>query len=170
MKRLLFLLLVTPVHAGSVYIDQVGSGNNVYVYANDSQSTILTQGNNNNINLYQLDTGNHTAFIGTPPLSINGNTYVTAPNQGNNNNILGIIQSGTGNHTAAINLDSTTVNNNNTANIIQSGAADKSFNLNLKGSGISVGVIQDSPTVSDRSSMSISCLAPPCSGYSYIKH
>ena len=108
--------------------------------------------------------------MGTPPTGMNGTSYVVAPNQGNNNNILGILQSGSGNHIAAINLDPTAVNANNTATIAQSGAADKSFALTLKGSGISANVLQDSPTVTDRATMSITCLAPPCVGYSYVKH
>jgi hypothetical protein len=170
MKRLLGLLFITQAWAGSVYIDQVGSGNNIYVDGNNGQSILLDQGNNNTLSIIQQDTGNHTAFIGTPPVGMNGSAFVTAPNQGNNNNILGIFQSGSGNHTAAINLDASTVNNNNTASITQAGSADKSFALTLKGSGITATVVQDSPTVSDRSSMSITCLAPPCAGYSYVKH
>jgi hypothetical protein len=170
MKRLIGLLFITQAWAGSVYIDQVGSGNNISVDSNNSQSIILSQGNNNTLTINQLDTGSHVAFMGTPPSGMNGNSYVVAPNQGNNNNILGILQSGSGNHIAAINLDPLTVNNNNTASINQSGAADKSFVLGLKGSGISANIVQDSPTVSDKATMNITCLAPPCTGYSYVKH
>lgn len=170
MKRLLLLLFTSQAFAGSVYIDQVGSGNNINVNSNDSQSIILNQGNNNSLNIFQFDTGSHTAFIGTPPSGMNNSSYVIPANQGNSNNILSILQSGTGNHTAAINLDPTTPNNNNNAIISQSGSADKSFALTLKGSGIGATVVQDNATVSDKSSMSITCLAPPCSGYSYIKH
>jgi len=175
MKRLLFLLWITPAAAGSVYIDQVGDSNNIFVEQTTSgnpQATILNQGDSNNLTIVQEGDGNHQAFIGTPPtgMGLNGtlNTNTNAAN--NNNNTLTIIQSGSGNHTAAINLDATTANSNNGAAIHQSGDADKSFVLNLSGSGITAKVLQDNPTVSDSGSMSIQCLTPPCTGYSYTKH
>jgi hypothetical protein len=175
MKRLLFLLWITPAAAGSVYIDQVGDSNNIFVEQVSSgapQATILNQGDDNNLTIIQNGSGNHAAFIGTPPVGMNQDgTIATNTNAANNNNnTLTIIQSGSGNHTAAINLDGTTSNSNNGAAIHQSGDADKSFVLNLSGSGITAKVLQDNPLTPDSGSMSIQCLTPPCSGYSYTKH
>ena len=129
-------------------------------------------GNNNNLTIVQEGSGDHAAFIGTPPTGVNidGTIATNTAAANNNNNTLTIIQSGSGNHTAAINLDSTTTNSNNGAAIHQSGDADKSFVLNLSGSGITAKVLQDNPTVPDSGSMSIQCLTPPCSGYTYTKH
>ena len=175
MKRLLFLLWITPAAAGSVYIDQVGDGNNIFVEqvaSGNPQAIILNQGDNNNLTIVQEGSGDHAAFIGTPPTGINADgtfaTSTTAAN--NNNNILTILQRGAGNHTAAINLDSATTNNSNTAIITQSGDANKNFTLNLSGSGIGATVLQDNPLTPDSGSMSIQCLTPPCSGYTYTKH
>ena len=175
MKRLLFLLWITPATAGSVYIDQVGNDNSVLVEQTTSgngEAIILNQGSVNNLNILQEGSGDHTAFIGTPPIGKNSDgTYITNSNaQNNNNNSFTILQTGNGNHTAAINLDSTTSNNNNTASITQSGDANKSFVLNLSGSYIGATVVQDNPTTPDSGSMSITCLSPPCNGYSYTKH
>ena len=176
MKHLLFLLLLTtPVYAGSVYIDQVGDDNNILVEQTtngNGEAILLSKGSNNTMAIIQQGDGNHTAFMGTPPLGKNyDGTYITnssAPNSDGNN--LTILQSGSGNHTAAINLDSTTSNSNDTATITQSGDADKSFTLTLSGSSISATVVQDNPTTADHASMSIQCYTPPCSGYSYTKH
>jgi len=176
MKKLLCLLLVTtPCYAGSVYIDQVGNDNSVFVEQTTSgngEAIILNQGSSNNLNILQEDSGNHTAFIGTPPTGMNSDgTFITNSNAANNNNNnLTIIQSGSGNHTAAINLDATTSNNNNTATITQSGDANKSFVLNLSGSGIGATVVQDNPLTPDSGSMSIQCYTGNCTGYSYTKH
>ena len=175
MKRLLFLLWITPAAAGSVYIDQVGSGNNIFVEqvaSGNPQAIILNQGDNNNLTIVQEGSGDHAAFIGTPPVGKNyDGTYNTNTNAGNNsNNTLTILQNGSGNHTAAINLDATTSNNNNTATITQTGDANKNFVLNLSGSGIGATVLQDNPLTPDSGSMSIQCLTPPCSGYTYTKH
>jgi hypothetical protein len=175
MRRLLFLLWITPATAGSVYIDQVGNGNNIFVEqvsSGNAEAIILNQGDNNTHTIVQEGSGDHLAFIGTPPVGKNyDGTYNTNTNAGNNNNnTLTILQNGVGNHTAAINLDATTQNNNNVASITQSGDANKSFVLNLSGSGIGANVLQDNPLTSDSGSMSIQCLTPPCSGYSYTKH
>jgi hypothetical protein len=173
MIRLLLLLLITPVYAAdSVYIDQVGDLNTITVNqkSGDNQTAIiLNQGHNNQMNIIQEGPGAHMAFIGTPPASQNANAFVTniAPN--NNNNILTIFQTGPGSHTAAINLDKTTSNNNNNATIQQAGSAPKSFVFNLTGSGITANALQDNALTPDVSSMSIQCLTPPCSGYSYSK-
>jgi len=173
MKRLLLLLLITPVYAAdSVYIDQVGDLNiiNLNQSAGDNQTAIiLNQGHNNQFSITQQGPGAHMAFIGTPPASQNINGFVTniAPN--NSNNILNIFQTGSGSHTAAINLDKTTSNNNNNATIQQAGSAPKSFVFNLSGSGITANALQDNLLTPDASSMSIQCLTPPCSGYTYVK-
>jgi hypothetical protein len=171
----ILLLLTTSALAGNVvYIDQVGDNNHITIKQNDGDSQtaiVLNQGNGNEQNIAQQGPGTDQAFIGTPPAGMSQGQFLpnsSAPT--NSSNLLSIVQMGAGNHTAAINLDSTTSNNNNTASILQSGDANKSFVLNLSGSGIGATVIQDNPTVADSASMSIQCLSPPCTGYSYIKH
>ena len=175
MKRLLFLLWITPASAGSVYIDQVGDSNNIFVEQTSSgnaDAIMLNQGSNNTNTIVQEGSGDHQAFIGTPPVGKNyDGTYNTNTNAGNNsNNTLTILQNGSGNHTAAINLDASTQNNNNIATITQSGDANKSFVLNLSGSGIGATVVQDNPLTPDSGSMSIQCYTGNCTGYSYTKH
>jgi hypothetical protein len=173
MNRLWALLIITPVYAAdSVYIDQVGDFNNITVdqSADSQRAIILNQGYNNQISITQQGPGASMAFIGTQPAGQSGSTFITSIAPNNNNNMLNIFQTGSGNHVAAINLDKSTSNNNNTASILQAGAANKSFVLNLSGSGIGATVVQDNATTPDAGTMSIQCLAPPCSGYSYIKH
>ena len=171
----IFLLLTGSAAAGNmVYIDQVGDNNHISIKQNDGDNKsaiVLNQGDGNEQNIAQRGLGTDQAFIGTPPVGMSQGQFL--PNttaQTNSNNLLSIVQMGTGNHTAAINLDSTVSNNNNTASILQSGDANKSFTLQLSGSGIGATVVQDNPTVADSASMSIQCLSPPCTGYSYIKH
>lgn len=172
---LFYFLLTMPVAAGSssVYIDQVGDYNSIYITQQDADSKeaiLLNKGNNNQSVVIQEGSGAHQAFIGTPPVSGSTSTgFTTNTLYNNNNNILSILQSGAGNHTAAINLDPTTTNNNNTATITQAGNANKSFSLGLSGSGITANVLQDNLLTPDSGSMNITCLTPPCSGYSYIK-
>ena len=88
MKRLLFLLWITPATAGSVYIDQVGNDNSVLVEQTTSgngEAIILNQGSVNNLNILQEGSGDHTAFIGTPPIGKNSDgTYITNSNAQNN--------------------------------------------------------------------------------------
>jgi len=171
----ILLLLTTSTWAGNVvYIDQVGDSNHIAIKQNDGDNKsaiVLNQGDSNEQNIAQRGLGTDQAFIGTPPVGMSQGQFL--PNtaaQTNSNNLLSIVQMGTGNHTAAINLDSTVSNNNNTASIMQSGDANKSFTLQLSGSGIGATVVQDNPTVPDSASMSIQCLTPPCTGYSYVKH
>lgn len=173
---LLLLFIATPAQAqNSVYIDQIGSNNNTTIdqIGSDKTAIILNKGDSNNFTISQQDSGSHQAFIGTPPTQSpsnqNNQSYVFPVNNNNNNNTLSITQSGSGNHTAAINLDPTIPTSNNTASIVQGGSANKSFNLNLSGSSISANIIQDNATVPDAASMSIQCLTPPCSGYSYTR-
>ena len=175
---LLFLLFTTAAFAeNTVYIDQIGSNNTTTISqlgSTDKTAIILNKGDSNNISISQDDSGNHQAFIGTPPTqppsNQNNQSYVYPTTNNNSNNNLSIVQVGSGNHVASINLDPTITTSNNTATIIQGGSANKSFNLTLSGSSISANVIQDSATVPDAASMSIQCLTPPCSGYSYSKH
>lgn len=154
-----------PTTGSFVYIDQVGSYNNTYVVQDTSekQAAIINNGNSNDLTIYQTGTGNHTAMISNSA----GNTTST-----NSNNILGILQNGAGNHTASILFQNGATNNNNTANITQAGGAgaNKQFTLQLNGSGIGATVVQDNLTTPDSGSMNITCLAPPCTGYSYIRH
>jgi hypothetical protein len=176
MKTLMILLLLTvPASAGNmIYIDQVGDNNHISIKQNDGDNKsiiMLNQGDSNEQNVAQRGLGTDQAFIGTPPVGMaQGQLLPDSTAQTNSNNLLSIVQMGTGNHTAAINLDSTVSNNNNTASIIQSGDANKSFTLQLSGSGIGATVVQDNPTVPDSARMSIQCLTPPCTGYSYVKH
>ena len=176
MKKIFaLLLLTTPCYGGSVYIDQVGDNNVYYIQqttSGNSEAILLNQGNSNSGTIVQEGSGDHQAFIGTPPTSRNyDGTFVTNnAAQNNSNNNLTILQSGSGNHTAAINLDATVSNNNNTASITQTGDANKSFTLALSGNNIGATVVQDNPTTADSSSMSIQCYTGTCSGYSYTKH
>ena len=169
------LLAATPALAANViYIDQVGDNNHISIKQNDGDNKsaiVLNQGDGNEQNIAQRGPGLDQAFIGTPPVGmLQGQFLPNTSTATNNYNLLSIVQMGTGNHTAAINLDSMVSNNNNTASILQSGDANKSFTLQLSGSGIGATVVQDNPTVADSASMSIQCLSPPCTGYSYIKH
>jgi hypothetical protein len=173
MKRFLLVFVICPVYAQSapppgnfVYIDQVGNYNTTYVYQDGSeqnQAAIVSNGDNNTQSIFQEGPGNHTALIGPAP---------TATSSVNNNNNFTINQSGGGNHTASIINTDPVSNSNNTASITQSGGvgANKQFTLSLQGNGIGATVVQDNPTQSDSASMSIQCLTPPCSGYSYTKH
>ena len=174
MKKLLAILLLTvPAHAGSVYIDQVGDSNDIFVSqygTGDHEAILLNQGDGNDLSIIQRDGGNHSAFIGTPPSGMVGGAYIPTPGQGNDYNNFLIYQKGSGDHTAAINLDHTVANNNNTATIDQEGAANKQFTLNLSGSNIGVTVQQDNATTPDSGSMSIQCYTGSCQGYSYIRH
>lgn len=175
---ILFLIFTTTAFAENiVYIDQIGSNNTTTVTqlgSTDKTAIILNKGNANVISITQEDVGNQQAFIGTPPTQPptdqNNQSYVYPKNNNNNNNTLSIIQIGSGAHIASINLDPSLPTSNNTATIIQGGAANKSFNLSLSGNSISANIIQDNATVPDAATMSIQCLTPPCSGYSYTKH
>jgi hypothetical protein len=156
----------TPPAVGNfVYIDQIGSSNNIVVYQEDSdqkRAAIITNGDSNDYSIIQQGLGNHTALIGPTP--VNSST--------NSSNILNILQQGAGNHTASIIFSDPISNSSNTASITQKGGvgANKQFTLQLQGSGIGATVIQDNPTTPDSGTMSIQCLSPPCNGYSYTKH
>jgi hypothetical protein len=149
-----------------VYIEQIGNGNTTYVkQAQDGEqkALIVNHGDNNELTILQHDSGSHIASMGTDS---------TAANSVNSNNNLVILQQGAGNHKASMVLSDPIANSNNTASISQSGGlgADKQFTLQLSGSGIGATVVQDNPTIPDSASMSIQCLTPPCTGYSYVKH
>ena len=155
-----------PAMGNFVYIDQIGNNNNIVVYQEDSdqkRAAIFNAGDSNDLSIVQQGMGNHTALIGP---SVNNTTSY------NNSNILNILQQGAGNHTASIMLADPVSNSNNTASITQKGGvgANKQFTLQIQGNGIGATVIQDNLTVPDSGTMSIQCLTPPCSGYSYTKH
>jgi hypothetical protein len=154
-----------PVIGNFVYIDQIGNNNTIVVSQEDSdqkRAAIISNGDNNDYSIIQQGTGNHTALIGPSA----GNTSI------NDSNLLKILQQGAGNHTASILFSNPITTSNNDARITQKGGvgADKQFTLQLQGNGIGVTVTQDNLTTPDSSSMSIQCLTPPCTGYSYTKH
>jgi hypothetical protein len=154
-----------PVYGNFVYIDQIGSNNNISVQQTDTEqkrASVLLNGDFNDLTILQQGNGNHTAQVG--PTN-------TSTNSVNNSNTLNILQQGNGNHTASILFTNPTTNSNNTASITQKGGvgADKQFTLQMNGSGIGVTVLQDNPLTPDSASMNIMCLTPPCTGYSYSK-
>lgn len=160
---ILFLLFSSSAVAqnNTVYIDQIGHNNNYYVDQKDGGGkslSIVNEGELNTLNVLQQGIGQHSSSI----TSINGSV--------NNNNNFTVNQSGAGNHIANITLTNPTTNSTNTASITQSGSANKQFNLNLDGNGIGATILQNNPIVPDSASMSITCLSPPCSGYSYTKN
>jgi hypothetical protein len=163
MRILLLLLLFTTVTQAQnvVYIDQIGSYNNIYIDQKDiaSKSTNVTAtGDFNTFNILQQGAGNHTLGI---------------QNLKGNNNILNLIQTGSGSHELnIINMPGTT-NSNNTITANQSGnvGANKWFSIWLNSTvGVNVSVTQDNATTPDQASMSIQCLTPPCGTWSYVKH
>jgi hypothetical protein len=183
MKRLIFALFFLPnmvfaqsftPNANSVYIDQIGNSNNITVTQVDFNKNvvILNRGDQNTIDINQSGSGQQSAFVGTVPSGYSNGQYVWSTSNSNNNNMFSIAQSGSGNHTASINLDTTVASNNNIASITQTGNANanKSFDLYLSGSQIQVTVVQDNPNQANSGSMSIQCVSPPCTGYSYIRH
>jgi Curlin associated repeat len=155
-----------PPNTNFVYIDQVGSNNNITVEQTGSdakKAMIVSNGDLDTYTILQQGSGNHTASISPTPQAANAN---------NSNNNISILQSGAGNHTASVLFQDPASNSGNVASITQAGGqgADKQFTLQLQGSGISAKVLQDNPTTPDSSSMQIICNQPPCTGYSYTKH
>ena len=75
MKKLFaLLLLTTPCYGGNVYIDQVGNGNVYFIQqtsSGNSEAILLNKGDANSGTIVQEGSGNHEAFIGTPPTSRN---------------------------------------------------------------------------------------------------
>jgi hypothetical protein len=169
----------------TIYIDQVGSGNQTTVTQDGSgHSAIITAGSisptdynvfsilqqgaaktasidlkagiNNTFNIQQDGTGNHTANI---------------QNMIGSGNNVNVSQSGAGNHTLTVTNPNNATNNGNTVTATQSGGvgADKTFNLYFSGAtGAGVTVIQTNPTQPDQGGMNIQC--NPCgSGWSYTK-
>lgn len=166
MRSLLFLLLMTATafaQTNIIYIDQIGVGNTVSVEQKDAGGknvNIINEGDANYISILQQGTGTHSTSI----------TSTSAANTNNANSFV-VSQSGSANHTANIVLNnSSSGSNNNTASITQTGNAPKSFTLNLTGSGIGFTGLQDNLNTPDSATLSITCLTPPCTGYSYTKN
>jgi hypothetical protein len=165
-----------------VYIDQVGSNNQIKVEQdggghvagvaigsylptnNNDLKTGYTIGNNpylgsgtsefNNINIKQTGPGTQTTKIELPNAS---------------SNLITVDQSGTANHNFNIVSGTNTSNVNNIINATQSGSAQKDFTLNMNGSnGATVTVQQTNPTQANTGSMTIQCTT--CGGYSYIRN
>jgi hypothetical protein len=174
-----------PIGSNTVYIDQIGSGNQTTIvqdgtghYANlstgvtspadynvfsimqqgaaKSASIELKSGINNTFNIQQDGTGNHTASI---------------QNMIGSGNNVNITQQGAGNHSFTVTNPNNATNNGNTVTATQTGGAgaDKTFNLYFNGAtGAGVTVQQTNPTQADQAGMMIQC--NPCgSGWSYIK-
>jgi hypothetical protein len=174
-----------PTNSNTIYIDQIGSGNQTTVvqdgtghYANlttgvtsptdynvfsilqqgaaKSASIELKSGINNTLAIQQDGTGNHTAAI---------------QNMIGSGNNVNITQQGAGNHSFTVTNPNNATNNGNTVTATQSGGAgaDKTFNLYLNGAtGAGVTVQQTNPTQPDQGGMNIQC--NPCgSGWSYTK-
>lgn len=166
MKYILVLVML-PVNAfaqaNNIYIDQVGNNNTLYIEQKDFSGknvSIVNEGDYNVINILQQGVGHHSVTIGS----------TTTLNPNNSNNFV-INQSGTGDHTANIILHNSSAGaNNNTASITQSGNANKSLTVNMTGSGIGFTGLQDNLNTPDSATISITCLTPPCSGYSYVKN
>jgi len=163
---LLYVVLFTTISKAqnAVYIDQIGNSNQITVEQKDTDGksvNIVNEGDLNIINILQQGTGSHTTTVSS---TVN-NTGV------NNNNLIDVTQSGAGNHTANIKFDNgANGSSNNDVKLTQSGSANKQFNLTLQGNGIGFVGVQDNLTIPDAMSMSISCLTPPCTGYTYTKH
>jgi hypothetical protein len=164
-----------------VYIDQVGSSNQIkveqdggghvaavavgaYLPANNNDlKTGYTIGANpylgvgtsefNNISIKQAGPGVQTTKIELPNAS---------------GNLVTVDQSGSASHTFNIVSGINTTNVNNTILATQSGSAQKDFTLNMNGSnGATVTVQQTNPTQANTGSMTIQCTT--CGAYSYIR-
>jgi hypothetical protein len=170
MRYLLLLFFVSNAYAQTapapptvgnfVYVEQIGNYNTIYIQQQDSdqkRATVTATGNNNDIDLLQKGTGNHTTSI----QGLNGSS-----------NILKLTQSGAGNHEMnIINMPSTN-NNNNNITATQTGGigSDKWFNVWLNGAnGATVNVLQNNPNTPDQASMSIQCFSN-CGTWSYSKN
>jgi hypothetical protein len=169
----------------TVYIDQIGSGNQTTVVqdgtghsatlttggtsptdynvfsilqqgAAKTASIELKSGIDNTFNIQQDGAGNHTAAI---------------QNMIGSGNNVNITQQGAGNHSFTITNPNNATNNGNTVTATQSGGAgaDKTFNLQFNGAtGAGVTIQQTNPTQPDQGGMNIQC--NPCgSGWSYTK-
>jgi hypothetical protein len=174
-----------PAGSNTVYIDQIGSGNQTTVvqdgtghYANLTTGAVssadynvfsilqqgaaksatieLKSGINNTFAVQQDGIGNHIAAI---------------QNMIGSGNNVNITQQGAGNHSFTVTNPNNATNNGNTVTATQSGGAgaDKTFNLQFNGAtGAGVAVIQTNPTQPDQGGMNIQC--NPCgSGWSYTK-
>lgn len=170
----------------SIYIDQIGSGNqttiiqdgsghNARIIAGDTSSVdynvfAITQqgaaktanielksGINNAFNIQQDGTGNHNANI---------QNFIGSANS------VSVTQQGAGNHTLTVTNPNNATNNGNTVTALQTGGvgADKTFNLQFNGAvGAGVTINQTNPTTPDQAGMNIQC--NPCgSGWSYTKY
>lgn len=159
----LFLPLSAFAQANNIYIDQIGNANTFFIEQKDfggKSVSVINEGDYNVINILQQGAGHHSATISS----------ATTLNPNNSNNFV-INQSGTGDHTANIILHNSSAGvNNNTASITQSGNANKSLTVNMTGSGIGFTGLQDNLNTPDSATISITCLTPPCSGYSYVKN
>jgi len=175
-----------PATSGnSIYIDQVGSGNQTTIVqdgfghsasittggisptdlnmfsimqqgAPKAASIELKAGINNTFNIQQDGPGNHNASI---------------QNMIGSGNNVNVTQQGAGNHTLTVTNPNSATNNGNTVTATQSGGvgADKTFNLYFNGAtGAGVTINQTNPTTPDQAGMNIQC--NPCgSGWSYTK-
>lgn len=166
MKKIWYIALVLIIiiaaaspatSQNSVHIDQVGNNNYINIFQSGDGKTANIQMRGDYNDVQSLQTG-----AGTQSITTNSGTTTSS------NNVLRFTQTDGGNHTA--NLDLTGSSGNNSVIFTQSGNANKSFNLSITGHSVSATVTQTNPTIPDTGSMSISCLTPPCSGYSYTRN
>jgi len=185
-KLLLLLLFCTSAWADSgIYIDQVGSNNQITITQDgDGHSINLTLGkdsplDNSIINITQQGLGAKNANIDMPGgynntvrVSQDGNGSQTAniTSLSGAANSVDITQSGASNNT--FNILGLGINNANTITATQSGnaGADKSFTLNMSNTnGATVNIQQTNPSQPNTGSMSINCYTG-CGTYSYIRN
>lgn len=167
--------------ASYVYIDQVGSNNQIRVeqdggghVAAVAIGAYLPTNNNDLKTGYGIGTNPYLGFTTSEFNNISvkqagpgmQTTKIELPNA--SSNFITVDQSGSANHTFNIVSGANTTNVNNTINATQSGSAPKDFTLNMNGSnGAQVTVQQTNPTQPNTGSMTIQCTT--CGAYSYIR-
>lgn len=154
---LFFMTMTEAISQNTVHIDQIGNNNSISVNQNDSGKTVNIQlrGDFNDIQSDQIGTGSHSSTL-------------TSGSTSSSNNVIRFQQSGAGNHTATLDIFGSSGGNQVLFN--QSGSASKTFNMTIIGQGVSATVTQTNPTVPDVGSMTINCVSPPCSGFSYTRN
>lgn len=173
--------LVAHAQPSYVYIDQVGSNNQIKVEQDGGGHVVgVAIGTHLPSNSNDLKTGytiGANPYIGSGTSEFNNinikqtgpgvqTTKIELPNA--SSNLITVDQSGAANHNFNIVSGANTNNINNTITATQSGSAQKDFTLNMNGSnGATVTVQQTNPTQANTGSMTIQCTT--CGTYSYIR-